>query len=172
MIISFIGFMGAGKSTIAERLSKLLSSPHIDLDLYIESKEGITVSEIFSTSGETAFRKIEERYLSELINNNTHKVLLLSLGGGSLLSASNRRIIRDNSVCIYLKASADTLAERLSKSRKTRPLISEIQPSDFKGHIETLLNKREKHYESTASITIDIDGLSANEIIERVIRLI
>ena len=172
MIISIIGFMGAGKSTIAQRLSGLLSSPHIDLDLYIETKEGKTIQEIFSTSGEVAFRKMEERYLKELIINNAQKVLLLSLGGGSLTSDSNRQIIKDNTICIYLKASADTLAKRLSKSRKIRPIISKIEPSDLKDHIESLLSKRQKQYEDTASITIDIDGLSANEIIERILLLI
>ena len=172
MIISIIGFMGAGKSTIAQRLSGLLSSPFIDLDLYIETKEGISIQEIFANSGETAFRKMEERYLKELLNINTQKVLLLSLGGGALTSDFNRQLIKDNTICIYLKASADTLVKRLSKSRKIRPLISGTEPSDLKDQIESLLNKRQKQYEDTASITIDIDGLSTNGIIERILCLI
>jgi len=172
MIISIIGFMGAGKSTITQRLSKLLSSPYIDLDLYIEAKEGRTIDEIFSNCGETGFREIEERYLKELISTNTQKVLFLSLGGGSLTSDSNRQLIKDNTICIYLKASADTLVKRLSKSRKIRPLISGTEPSDLKDQIESLLNKRQKQYEDTASITIDIDGLSTNGIIERILCLI
>jgi len=172
MIISFIGFMGAGKSTIAKRLSRLLSSPHIDLDSYIEAEEGMTIQEIFSISGETEFRKMEERYLKELIDSNTRKVLLLSLGGGSLISDSNRQIIKDNTTCIYLKGSAETLTKRLSKSRKVRPMIIDKGPYDLKNHIESLLDGREKQYVDTASITIEIDGLSANEIIERILRSI
>ena len=164
--------MGAGKSTIAERLSKLLSSPHIDLDLHIETKEGMTIPEIFSTSGETEFRKMEERYLKELIDSNIQKVLLLSLGGGSLISDLNRQIIRDNTTCIYLKASANILAKRLSKSRKIRPLVSEVSSSDLKDYIKSTLNKREEQYEAAASITVDIDELSTNEIIEKILRLI
>jgi len=164
--------MGAGKSTIAQRLAGLLSSPFIDLDLYIETKEGISIQEIFANSGEAAFRKMEERYLKEFLNINTQKVLLLSLGGGALTSDSNRQLIKDNTICIYLKASVDTLVKRLSKSRKIRPLISGTEPSDLKDQIESLLNKRQKQYEDTASITIDIDGLSTNGIIERILCLI
>ena len=164
--------MGAGKSTIAERLSKLLSSPHIDLDIYIENRENTTIREIFTTSGEEVFRKMEEIYIEEIVNSNAQQLLLLSLGGGSLMSDINRQTIKENTMCIYLKASIDTLLQRLLKSRKERPLISEMESADLRKRIESLLEKREEHYKNTATIVVNIDGLSVNKILEEILRLI
>jgi len=162
--------MGAGKSTIAKRLSTLLSSKQIDLDAYIEDKMGMSIQEIFTSLGEEAFREIEERCLNEILNDNDQKILIISLGGGTLISDINRQLIKDYTICIYLKASPDILAERLAKSRKTRPLISET--TDLKKSIERLFAERSAIYEECASIIIETDGLSANEIIDKIVNSI
>jgi shikimate kinase len=85
MIISLTGFMGVGKSTISERLSKHLYCKVVDLDRHIEQHEGMTIDEIFKTKGEQFFREIEELYLDKILLENREKVLVLSLGGGTLI---------------------------------------------------------------------------------------
>ncbi|MBO7764442.1 MAG: dephospho-CoA kinase, partial [Bacteroidales bacterium] len=66
MIISLIGFMGAGKSTIGKQLAQSIKCPFIDLDAYIEEKECETISEIFGEKGEGGFRELELNYLEDL----------------------------------------------------------------------------------------------------------
>jgi len=83
MIISLTGFMGVGKSTIAERLSAHLFCKHIDLDSYIEKSRGEKIVDIFDSQGEEAFREIEEQALERLLSQNREKVMVLSLGGGA-----------------------------------------------------------------------------------------
>ena len=168
MIISFVGFMGVGKSTIAKRLSTLLSSKHIDLDTYIDAKEEMSTTEIFSSFGEAHFRKLEEKYLGEIIENSENKITILSLGGGSLMSGINRELVKNRTTCIYLKASTDILTERISKSRKERPLVQGVSSAELRERIEELMREREPQYEEAASIVIETDGLSATEIINKI----
>ena len=160
--------MGVGKSTIAKRLSMLLSSKHIDLDTYIETEEGMSTSEIFSSFGESHFRKLEEKHLEEIIEHSGNKITILSLGGGSLLSGVNRELIKNRTTCIYLKASTNILTERVSRSRKERPLIQGANSAELRQRIEELMREREPQYEEAASIVIETDSLSATEIINKI----
>ena len=93
MIISLIGFMAAGKTTMARELSAKVGAPMIDTDAYIEEREGKTVSEIFAAVGEPGFRKIEEECLEDILEEHISEhpetledmhrcTLVLSLGGG------------------------------------------------------------------------------------------
>ena len=117
MIIAFTGFMGVGKSTIAERLSKALLCKYIDLDKYIEEKSGLSIAEIFENLGEDYFRKLEEESLEEVIANNTGKYTVLSLGGGALISSHNQKIVKETTFCIYLRGNSATLTDRLIKAK-------------------------------------------------------
>lgn len=92
--------MGVGKSTIAEKLSAHLYCKHIDLDKYIENLHNEKIEVIFSRHGEEYFREIEEQALERVLNENREKVLVLSLGGGALISLKNRELIKTRSFCI------------------------------------------------------------------------
>ena len=70
MIISLIGFMAAGKTTMARELSAKVGAPMIDTDAYIEEREGKTISEIFAAVGEPGFRKIEEECLEDILEEH------------------------------------------------------------------------------------------------------
>ena len=93
MIISLIGFMAAGKTTMGRELSARLGAPLIDTDAYIEEREGKTISEIFAAEGESGFRRIEAECLEDILEEHisqhpetledmTRCTLVLSLGGG------------------------------------------------------------------------------------------
>ena len=168
MIITLTGFMGVGKSTIASRLALYLYCRHKDLDLAIEEGEGATIDEIFSTRGEQEFRKLEEEYLEKLINGCCDKVFVLSLGGGALLSQKNRDLIKRRTFCIYLKASLETITERLVKAKKTRPLVKEKSDSELRLHIAQLFDQRKTGYESAADLTISVDNTNIRQILSEI----
>ena len=164
--------MGVGKSTIAEKLSAHLYCKHTDLDKYIENLYGDTIEGIFSKHGEEYFREIEEQALERVLDENREKVLVLSLGGGALISEKNRELVKNRTLCIYLRASTDTLYQRLMKSRKSRPLVEKEDDSELKNKILNLWEIRELGYIQAASVTIDVDNLSVKDILIKILSLI
>ena len=131
MIISLIGFMAAGKTTMGRELSAKLGAPLIDTDAYIEEREGKTVSEIFAAEGESGFRRIEEECLEDILEEHisqhpetledmTRCTLVLSLGGGIVTTPGCRNLISRFTYCVYVKTDIDTILDRLSKDTSWR----------------------------------------------------
>jgi shikimate kinase len=172
MIITLLGYMTSGKSTIGRELSQKLQYKFIDLDDYIEEKEGKSIGEIFKSKGEIYFRKIEHQYLKEILNHNDD--LVLSLGGGTPCYANNMEVINNdnNALSFYLKASINTIVERLWTEKSKRPLVSHIKDK------EQLLEFVGKHlFERTAFYgesdnKIIIDAKSSKAILEEIVALL
>ena len=173
MIVSLIGFMGCGKSSVGRRLSELLYCPFMDLDAVIEQKVDRTIPEIFATDGEAAFRQLESdalndiitRYCSEPAQNN-HPVMILSLGGGTVTQQRCAEIVKDKSVCIYLRTEVDTLVKRLADEAAGRPLL---EGTDLRSRIETLMAERSAIYESVCHHTVDTDGKSIEMVAQEIL---
>ena len=113
--------MGCGKSSIGKVLSKLLGCTLIDSDDWIEQREGRKIKEIFATDGEAHFRKLEVNAIKELVSVNADSQrkgsidLILSLGGGTVTTPEAAEIIHGHTLCIYLKASTETLVDNLTE---------------------------------------------------------
>lgn len=169
MIITLLGYMGSGKSTIGKQLAVFLGYSFIDLDDYIESKEGCSVVEIFKTKGEIYFRKKENNYLNELMKNNTDFVL--SLGGGTPCYANNMGLLKENNVqSYYLKLSSKNLVDRLFNEKENRPLISHLKTKGaLQEFIAIHLFERQSYYEQ-ALYMLKTDNLSVNEIVELIVK--
>ena len=104
--------------------------------------------------------------------------IILSLGGGTVMTPECAELVRENTTCIYLRASVDTLASRLASEAEGRPLLNPIHnpestdsnnslnepATDLRTRIESLMSRRASTYEATAHITIDTDSLSVDEI--------
>lgn len=172
MIISLTGFMGVGKSTISEKLSKKLLCKYIDLDKHIEQTMGMSIQEIFENLGEELFRKIEAKELKNIIEENRQTLIVLSLGGGALISPESRKIVKENTCCIYLRACYDTMCSRLSKTKKERPHIKERDQDVLMSDITRLFKEREDGYKEASKITIDVDGLDIHQIVEVIMQSI
>ncbi|MGJ8593856.1 MAG: shikimate kinase [Aquaticitalea sp.] len=163
MNIILIGYMGSGKSTIGQNLSQTLNLDFLDLDNYIEEAEGASISDLFSTKGEIYFRKIENRYLKEIIRNEN---VVISLGGGTPCYGNNMQIINEatNIKSLYLKASIPTLVDRLFNERAMRPMIAHLNTKDeMTEFIGKHLFERSYFY-NQADATLTIDKKSVEEI--------
>ena len=158
--------MGSGKSSVGKELLSLLPGYElIDLDAYIEAMTGRTIPEIFENSGEEAFRQMECQALEDIFM--TAEMLgtksILSLGGGTVMSESCRRMVRRNTECFYLRGNEQTLLANIRKDPVgTRPLLPEGK--DLQARLSGLLAERDPVYRATAHHIIDIDGKPAQEI--------
>jgi len=142
--IFLTGFMGSGKTTVGRQLALLLERPFQDLDHYLEVKEDKTVSTLFELRGEPYFRQIEKEGLHTLAASETPMVI--SLGGGTLMSDQNLSCIQQHGFLIYLQLTPAALFSRLRYSARSRPLLKGLGDEAMKQKIEELLNGREQRY--------------------------
>ena len=150
-----LGFMGAGKSTIARGLDP----DFVDMDALLEGRLGMPIARFFEEKGEAAFRQIEEEVLADLLKTNQ----VVSTGGGVVISQKNRDLLKQNPDNIYLKADFETLYQRISADKDNqRPLFLKNSKED----LEAIFNERQAWYEEVASKVIDVSKLSPEEIIE------
>ena len=125
MIISLTGFMGCGKSSVGRKLSELLCCRFMDLDDCSVEKAGCHITEIFSQQGESAFRRLEQAVLKDIVSSDSDEKTVLALGGGAVMTAGSEEIVHEGTMCIYLKASVDTLLEHLSGETAGRPMLNQ-----------------------------------------------
>lgn len=116
--IFLVGFMAVGKTTIGRLLAGKLGRPFIDLDEWIEARDGKTISEIFASDGEAHFRKIEAQILTEAL---AIEPAVIALGGGTFIAEENRRLIRQSGVSVFLDTPMETILGRVA-STADRPL--------------------------------------------------
>ena len=164
--------MGCGKSSVGRRLSELLCCSFIDLDDVIAEREGRSIPEIFATEGEAAFRQMELEALKAVLNSeserHTNNDIVLALGGGAVTTEACALMVRDKTLCVYLRASVDTLVEHLAGEAAGRPMLAD---ADLRTRIETLMQQRSATYEKTAHVTIDTDGRSIEAIASDIISI-
>lgn len=157
MIISLCGFMGCGKSSVGAALAESLGWPFVDLDAYIEHKMDRSIAEMFSLEGEEYFRAVELEALRDVVIMAavTGEDRVLALGGGTPTIQDARRILREETTCVWLKASPETIAARLGEAPGgIRPLLACADPA---ARTRELLAERERYY-ALASHCIDTDS--------------
>jgi shikimate kinase len=152
--IVLIGFMGAGKSSVARCIASELRLPLVDTDENLERQEGMTVAELFVKRGEQAFRDLEAGQLASLLGSSRSVV---SCGGGVVTHEPSCRLLAELGCVVYLRTSISSVLERIS-DKSTRPLLAGSRaPGE-------LLAERLPLYEQAAEVTISTDGKTVAEV--------
>jgi len=159
--IYLIGFMGAGKTSVGKILAEKLRLEYCDLDELIEAECGKTISSIFSDHGEAFFRELESKTLRSVSQNGGQ---IVATGGGVVLRQSNWKIMKEEGITIYLKASPDVLWSRI-KNDTSRPLLQVEKPFE---KVRELLSFRMPLYEK-ADIVIETENKSPENIADNII---
>ena len=160
--IALVGLMGVGKSTVGRRLAARLGLPFADGDDEIERAAGRSVSEIFATMGEAAFRDGEARVMRRLLEGPR---MVLATGGGAVLNPETREMLKANAVMVWLRADLHTVASRVQR-RDTRPLLR------GKDALEALTAMAEVRYPvyAEAHLTVDTGSGAHAEAIEAILK--
>lgn len=163
--IILTGMMGAGKTVIGKLLKENIPDFNfIDTDELIETNCQMSISEIFKQKGEKYFRQLEQDVISEICEKDKQ---IISLGGGVFENENNRKVLNENGMTIYLKATPETIYERI-KHETQRPLL---QDGFGKQRIVEILKKREENY-SKALLTIDTNGRTPYNIVKEILEKI
>ena len=166
MKIILLGYMGSGKSTVAQELAAALDLPFTDLDDYITEQDNMSIKDIFKAKGEIYFRLQESKYLKELLGHQNDMVL--ALGGGTPCYANNMELIKKEGLAFYLKGSIATLCQRLRSEKQQRPLIASLNNEQLTEFVAKHLFERRNFYEQ-ASQVINIDNKSVQELLAELI---
>lgn len=159
--IFLIGFMGTGKTTVSHKLSELLGYEEIDTDAWIAQRQNRSISEIFETQGEQAFRDMETELLREL-GEEKHKIV--SCGGGMALRQENVRLMQENGVVVLLTAEPETILSRV-QGDDGRPVLNGNMNVAY---IKELLAKRNPFYQEAGEVEIATDLYSPEEIAKEI----
>ena len=156
MNIFLIGMMGSGKSSVGQSLSKYLNNTFYDLDKEIEKSFNLSIKDIFLEYGEDLFRKEEEKLLGEL---DKLSGLIVSTGGGIVISNVNRTILKKNKT-YFLEANIEDMYERALRRENDRPILKGMNVTQFKD----LYEKRRNLYIESATKIINVDKKSTEDL--------
>ena len=159
--IALIGFMGAGKTSVGRLAAEQLHFDYLDTDDLIQSRTGRTITEIFSTDGEPACRKMESELVIELgARTNT----VISTGGGLPVNPQNLLNLKKYALVVCLWASPEKIWERV-KNQTHRPLLHDADPQKI---IRELLAAREPFYRQ-ADVLVNTGMRSVREVAQHVV---
>ena len=161
--IVITGFMGSGKSIVAEKLARKLGMEFIDMDQIIE-KQGMSISDIFARYGEKYFREQENKLVKELSQKEN---MVIATGGGTLLSADNAKMLSEKGEIICLYADSKVLYNRL-KRKDNRPLL---KGGNLLDRINQLVEERKKIYDNI-KLKIDTSDLNIQEVVDKIVDIL
>ncbi|MDD5746661.1 MAG: shikimate kinase [Candidatus Omnitrophica bacterium] len=159
--IALVGFMGTGKTTVAQETARILHAGYVDLDDCIEKREGLAIVDIFKKKGEAYFRSVEKSVVRDIAGKPGH---VIACGGGVMLDPDNIEALKQTGVVICLEATPEIILER-TRAYAHRPLLNVPDP---KATIEELLNKRRPFY-AQADYTIDTSALTVDTVVEKIV---
>jgi shikimate kinase len=159
--LALIGFMGAGKTSVGRLAAEQLHFDCLDTDELIQSRAGRSITEIFSTDGEAAFRKMESELVAELAARTK---TVIATGGGLPMNPQNLVSLKTHALVVCLWASPEKIWERV-KNQTHRPLLHDADPQK---KIRELLAAREPFYRQ-ADVLLNTELRSVREVAQQVV---
>lgn len=161
-----LGLPGAGKSTVGPLVAEALGRAFVDLDLEIEQRERRSISEIFATHGEGAFRALERVRSAELLARGNSPIVLAT-GGGWVEDPENRTLLTAYCVAAYLRVSPRVAVARMAAEVAARPLLAGDDPEK---KLCELLARRESIYVQS-QYTLSVDSMTPSEVASSIVAL-
>lgn len=173
MILVLVGMMGSGKTTVAAIIGERAGCRVVDIDAEIEANLGVSIARIFSEQGEASFRSLEEAKLAEVLTGARDGVdLVVSTGGGAVVSAANRALLRSlpggasGGRVVWLEAPVDELIERTVGGG--RPMLDGGDGGARRSTLQAIFDSRAHWYAECSTDTVQTGGRSAAEVAEAV----
>ncbi len=163
--LAFIGYRGAGKSAVGRRLSSIAGRRFFDIDVEIERRLGRKIPSIFASEGEAAFRDHEESTLRDVLEAVPDAVV--ATGGGAVLRATNRLMLRRFGLVVWLDAPVELLGQRLAADPSGRPALTS---QGLVQEVATVLEFRRPLYQETADLVIQVAGKRVEEVAREVLQ--
>ena len=165
MVITLIGYRGSGKSSVGRQLAQRLNCSCIDSDDVIEERAGRSIREIFEQDGEDEFRRLESEVLGQLTER---KNVIIAAGGGAILTRKNRDAVKGAGPVVWLQADVNTLTDRIMQDVSTADRRPNLTDQSVTDEIAGVLRERWPLYDDAASICIETEGQSVEQIVDAI----
>ena len=166
--VFLIGYMGCGKTTLGEVLARQMACRFIDLDEYIEGRQGMSIVEIFDEMGENRFRELETEALQEVALMTD---VIVSCGGGTPCHGDNMALMNEAGTTVWLTTSPERITARLllPEEKSKRPKVNNLLPDEVLPLVQEELQARSPYY-AQAQLQFDSTDIETAEASERTAR--
>jgi len=164
MNIVLIGYRGTGKSTVANMLSARLGWPTFNMDKAIVEEAGMSIPQIVKIHGWNFFRDLETKIAHQAGKKDR---TIIDAGGGVVIRPENVRMLRQNSVVVWLKADPATIISRI-KDDTERPSLTGSK--SFLEEVEEVLEERTPMYKKASDFEVETGSISPEEVTERILK--
>ena len=171
MNIVLIGMRGSGKSSVGQLLAMQYGKKFIEMDEEVVKKAGMSIVDIFAKHGPEYFRDRESEVVEEMIVGRDD--LVVATGGGVVMREHNVELLKKNAVCIWLRASIDTLVDRTEHDADTshhRPKLTD--KSSAYEETATVLEQREPLYEKASDEVVDTENRTAEQVVDEIVQIL
>lgn len=162
-LIFLIGFRAVGKTTVGEKLADRLSCSFLDTDWIICQRKGVSIKTIIRDEGWKEFRRLENEVLTELAGYGD---CVVATGGGAILHRESWRLLRKNSLVVWLTAPPEILLARFRQDEGSGANRPSLTGGDISDELRGILAEREPLYRETAHLILDTSEMDVNEIVE------
>jgi shikimate kinase len=169
MNIFLIGYRCTGKTSVGRCLANRLGCSFVDTDLELVKEQGVSISDIVSKRGWTAFRDIEKRVIQRACERD-HQVV--ATGGGAVLDEENVKRMKDSGVLIWLRADIKIIEKRITGDNTTRDYRPALTSKGSVKEIQETLLLRNPFYERAMDFFVDTDVMDVEAVCDTIIQKI